>query len=125
MRKIFISTGFFLLITVAITTSIAFGQTPLPAETKGIDANAPSTSGGISAQQLVTVMESKAKSREERLQALHSLSQIKKILSKPEQVQFLQSIKTLALDKQEDPSFEPMQYGHSMKWACCSNMKKR
>ncbi|MFH1370525.1 MAG: HEAT repeat domain-containing protein [Planctomycetota bacterium] len=55
-----------------------------------------------SLQQLVPLLKSKTTPKKERLQALHTMYKAKESLSKAEQIELLQSAKTVAEDKQDD-----------------------
>lgn len=74
------------ILTILIASSIAVTE--------------PNTA--ISTQLLVPVLKSKSMPKKERLQALHTLFQARKSLSKSEQLEFLRATKSVAVDKQED-----------------------
>lgn len=78
----------------AIVVFLAFFATMTIAVTE------PNTA--ISTQLLVPVLKSKSTPKKERLQALHTLFQARKSLSKSEQLELLRSTKSVAADKQED-----------------------
>ena len=56
----------------------------------------------VSVERLITLIETKSESRKERLQALHTLFNAKKSLSKQEKINFLHSARSISEDSQED-----------------------
>jgi hypothetical protein len=66
------------------------------------DARLVTPGARVSTELLVPLLESKATSKKERLQALHAMYQAKELLSKPEQLEFWRGTKTVASDKAED-----------------------
>ncbi len=79
-----------------------FYALPALAQSESMDANLAEPNVAISAQRLVPLLKSKAEPKRERLQALRAMYNAKESLSKPQQLEFWQSTKTIARDKKED-----------------------
>lgn len=93
-----------LCLLFVILSPDAFGQSSTSGTTvlKEDDTHLISPDARVSLERQISLVESKLASWKERLQAMHTLFNAKKLLSKQEQIGFLRSTKSISKDKKED-----------------------